>query len=600
MSHDQDPKTSLPPLSKMISPNQSHSNLNSQQQSTQAQQQSLFYHPSQNPTMLENSIMRSINDYSNPNQSNTYISNANGNPNNNSAASSLYSSINQLRSSNTSGTNSPTQFSLPTHSQAYQLDNLDSNDYVKSRQSPLIPNYYQGMQQSKMMNPQSFDYRVTQQQQSTQQVQQQNQQQVPQNINLGMNMGMNLGMNMMGQIQHPQANILQGAYPTAPEAQNANIPTKCTCKQNDSKRIPRPRNAFILFRQKHHLALIEEGNQVKSNPEVSKELGRRWRALEPAEKDYWNNLAEEEKRLHAEKYPGYKYTPKRNNKKKCDYCIYKQNLKTQMAEKAAQRRAQKEQKRLEKQYHHQMMQQKQQQKQLLKQQQQQQKFSAQKPQHQKMISPPQDQKQQLHSPVLQQISQQSDFADQYNNPIASAVFNDMNLSNYQKYSQQVQQMRSSNATPSQQPQHQNQQPSNPFYSSTVSSQYQQQQTQNQSHVMPQQQQQQQYSNNFNNTLMSNSNSSYRTSNNVNNNGTNYQNSTTNSSSASTVTTTTANSIFTNQMHPSRTNTPVDYQNFDIKQQDHQQQQQQSSDQQTQSTVLPSINDLSLPPLNINQ
>jgi HMG box factor len=95
---------------------------------------------------------------------------------------------------------------------------------------------------------------------------------------------------------------------------------KCICKPSASK-IPRPRNAFILFRQKYHQSVLDEGNVIRTNPEVSRELGRRWRALSPEEKNHWNNLANEEKKNHAKKYPGYRYTPRRNGKaKNCPHC----------------------------------------------------------------------------------------------------------------------------------------------------------------------------------------------------------------------------------------------------------------------------------------
>ena len=98
---------------------------------------------------------------------------------------------------------------------------------------------------------------------------------------------------------------------------------KCTCKSNHN-RIPRPRNAFILFRQKYHQAVLDEDLQVKTNPEVSRELGRRWRSLPPQEKEHWNRLAEEEKANHAKRFPGYRYTPRRNGKKgSCPACRQK-------------------------------------------------------------------------------------------------------------------------------------------------------------------------------------------------------------------------------------------------------------------------------------
>ncbi|EGW34393.1 uncharacterized protein SPAPADRAFT_59824 [Spathaspora passalidarum NRRL Y-27907] len=115
------------------------------------------------------------------------------------------------------------------------------------------------------------------------------------------------------------------SYPQSQQPTDGNmigaIPRdKCICKSN-ANRIPRPRNAFILFRQKYHQTVLDEGSVIRTNPEVSRELGRRWRALSPEEKEHWNNLAEEEKKNHAAKYPGYRYTPRRNGKNKnCIVC----------------------------------------------------------------------------------------------------------------------------------------------------------------------------------------------------------------------------------------------------------------------------------------
>lgn len=54
------------------------------------------------------------------------------------------------------------------------------------------------------------------------------------------------------------------------------------------KRIPRPRNAFILFRQHNHRLLIEEwttqGVDIPHNSKISKILGSRWKALSDEER----------------------------------------------------------------------------------------------------------------------------------------------------------------------------------------------------------------------------------------------------------------------------------------------------------------------------
>ncbi|RKP28559.1 high mobility group box, partial [Metschnikowia bicuspidata] len=70
----------------------------------------------------------------------------------------------------------------------------------------------------------------------------------------------------------------------------------------------RPRNAFILFRQKYHQSVFGKYSR-RSNSEVSKQLGIRWRNLLPEEKEHWNQLAKAEKEMHQKLYPKYKYTP---------------------------------------------------------------------------------------------------------------------------------------------------------------------------------------------------------------------------------------------------------------------------------------------------
>ncbi|CDR44049.1 CYFA0S13e02344g1_1 [Cyberlindnera fabianii] len=118
--------------------------------------------------------------------------------------------------------------------------------------------------------------------------------------------------------------------PPSPKYSSKQPTDRCTCK-HDGNHIPRPRNAFILFRQQHHQSVLDEGNVIKTNPDVSRELGKRWRDLSAQEKDYWNKLAEEEKKRHAEKYPGYRYIPRRfgNKKGSCPYCRAKASIKAQ-------------------------------------------------------------------------------------------------------------------------------------------------------------------------------------------------------------------------------------------------------------------------------
>ncbi|EEQ84927.1 HMG box transcriptional regulator [Blastomyces dermatitidis ER-3] len=82
----------------------------------------------------------------------------------------------------------------------------------------------------------------------------------------------------------------------------------CLC-QPDPK-IPRPRNAFILFRQ-HFQASVVAQNPGLANPDISKIIGEKWRTLPVESKQDWKNLAEEEKARHQQQYPDYRYQPRR-------------------------------------------------------------------------------------------------------------------------------------------------------------------------------------------------------------------------------------------------------------------------------------------------
>ncbi|OQO13047.1 hypothetical protein B0A48_02511 [Cryoendolithus antarcticus] len=86
----------------------------------------------------------------------------------------------------------------------------------------------------------------------------------------------------------------------------------CLC-QPDPK-IPRPRNAFILYRQ-HHQAKVVAQHPGLANPDISKIIGEQWRNQPNEVKNEWKALAEEEKIRHQQQYPTYRYQPKRNGRR---------------------------------------------------------------------------------------------------------------------------------------------------------------------------------------------------------------------------------------------------------------------------------------------
>ncbi|KAJ3497899.1 hypothetical protein NLG97_g1547 [Lecanicillium saksenae] len=85
----------------------------------------------------------------------------------------------------------------------------------------------------------------------------------------------------------------------------------CLC--TPTPKIPRPRNAFILYRQ-HHQSQVTADNPKLSNPEISKIIGEKWKHEVEDVKDTWKKLAEEEKQRHQHQYPNYRYQPRRGSK----------------------------------------------------------------------------------------------------------------------------------------------------------------------------------------------------------------------------------------------------------------------------------------------
>ncbi|KAI0933548.1 hypothetical protein AcV5_005668 [Taiwanofungus camphoratus] len=83
--------------------------------------------------------------------------------------------------------------------------------------------------------------------------------------------------------------------------------------QRDPSWIPRPPNAFIIFRaeysRKH--AQIEKDSEAPADKTLSKRAGEAWKTLSEPEKEPYKLLAEQERVEHARKHPDYKYRPRR-------------------------------------------------------------------------------------------------------------------------------------------------------------------------------------------------------------------------------------------------------------------------------------------------
>ncbi|KAL8768346.1 MAG: hypothetical protein Q9209_005380 [Squamulea sp. 1 TL-2023] len=104
----------------------------------------------------------------------------------------------------------------------------------------------------------------------------------------------------------------QRAFSATQENTVWNAPSSICLCQPDPK-VPRPRNAFILYRQ-HHQARVVAQNPGLANPDISKVIGDHWRQAPPEIKQHWKNLAEEEKIRHQRQYPDYRYQPRRSGR----------------------------------------------------------------------------------------------------------------------------------------------------------------------------------------------------------------------------------------------------------------------------------------------
>ncbi|KAL6836225.1 MAT1-1-3 [Trichoderma sp. SZMC 28015] len=85
--------------------------------------------------------------------------------------------------------------------------------------------------------------------------------------------------------------------------------------QHEAKRIPRPRNSWILYRQFFSAEFTKCYPGITAS-ELSTLISAKWKSEPPHEKKFWNDLAEQEKRNHKQKYPDYKYRVRKPQAKK--------------------------------------------------------------------------------------------------------------------------------------------------------------------------------------------------------------------------------------------------------------------------------------------
>lgn len=80
--------------------------------------------------------------------------------------------------------------------------------------------------------------------------------------------------------------------------------------------IKRPMNAFMVWSQIERRRISEQAPDVH-NAEISKNLGAKWKQMSREEREPFVQEAIRLRQLHFKEYPGYKYRPKKKQKKAC-------------------------------------------------------------------------------------------------------------------------------------------------------------------------------------------------------------------------------------------------------------------------------------------
>ncbi|KAG0699743.1 hypothetical protein DFH29DRAFT_36424 [Suillus ampliporus] len=80
-------------------------------------------------------------------------------------------------------------------------------------------------------------------------------------------------------------------------------------RSKDPDHVPRPRNAFMLFRSAFAAAQKIGTNIEHDNRHITRIIAHCWNRLSESEKQVWRNKAATEKAIHAIKYPNYRFHP---------------------------------------------------------------------------------------------------------------------------------------------------------------------------------------------------------------------------------------------------------------------------------------------------
>ncbi|KAI0078481.1 HMG-box, partial [Panus rudis PR-1116 ss-1] len=110
----------------------------------------------------------------------------------------------------------------------------------------------------------------------------------------------------------PPKSSLQRSVSPATSSDYAPSPASYRASHSKKKQpdhIPRPPNAFMIFRSQYWQLEKLKSSAERDHREISRMAGIMWKAMSPAERAPFKQKADEVKRRHMLLYPDYKYSP---------------------------------------------------------------------------------------------------------------------------------------------------------------------------------------------------------------------------------------------------------------------------------------------------
>nr|AVA29528.1 mating type protein MAT1-2 [Venturia inaequalis] len=118
-----------------------------------------------------------------------------------------------------------------------------------------------------------------------------------------------------GQLTFEMASSLSSTESMPTAASPTSISSADVLDRKSKAKVPRPANAFILYRQHKHPAIKAQFPGIVNN-DISKKVAALWKDESEDVKATWKAKADEAKQQHLQQHPDYSYQPRKSSEKK--------------------------------------------------------------------------------------------------------------------------------------------------------------------------------------------------------------------------------------------------------------------------------------------